>query len=96
MFFYFLANFCDRTKFKKYKQEEKQSHCSTFNDMNTMKTKKRIFKREEEEDILGICDDNENLRGRRGKVSLFLILLFCNVYLLLKHTCSPFSNPSIV
>lgn len=39
MCFYFLANFCDRMKFKKYKQEEKQPHCSTFNDMNTMKTK---------------------------------------------------------
>lgn len=93
MFFYLLANFCDRMKFKKYKEEEKQPHCSTFNDMNTMKTKEFL---EEEEDILGICDDNENVRGRRGKASLFLILLFCNVYLLLKHTCSPFSNPSIV
>lgn len=62
--------------------------------MNPIKTKKiHYFIGKEKKDILGICDDNENLGV--GK-QVFYFALFINVFLLLKYTCTPLSNLSIV
>lgn len=72
MFFYFLPTYVKEWSLET-KNEEKYSHCGTFNDMNTMKTRKKIFlKRNEKKDI---CDDNENLGGREGE-SIFHFVSF--------------------
>lgn len=59
------------------KNENQKSHCSTFNDMNPIKAKKiHYFIGKEKKDILGICDDNENL-GEGKQVFLFCLIYKC-------------------